>query len=189
MATLSDPVHISEDPILTREIETPLGPMIGAATSAGLCLLEFHDRRALASVCADLERRLGREFQVGDGPGAAHLHNAEEELRAYFAGRLKDFTVQLHAPGSEFDERVWAELRRIPFGATISYGELAVRIGNPNAQRAVGAANGRNRIAIIIPCHRVIESNGKMRGYGGGIDRKRKLLDLEGASSGRGMLF
>jgi methylated-DNA-[protein]-cysteine S-methyltransferase len=104
---------------------------------------------------------------------------ATEQLTAYFAGKLKRFEIPLGPAGTPFQQRVWTELQRIPYGKTISYGELANRIGNSKASRAVGLANGSNPISIIIPCHRVIGSNGKLVGYGGGLDTKRRLLDFE----------
>jgi methylated-DNA-[protein]-cysteine S-methyltransferase len=109
----------------------------------------------------------------------ARLRAARAQLRAYFADELKCFTVPLNLQGTEFQTRVWNELLNIPFGETISYGELAQRIGQPNASRAVGLANGRNPISIVVPCHRVVGSNGKLTGYGGGLPRKRWLLDHE----------
>ena len=107
------------------------------------------------------------------------FREAAHQLRAYFAGELTDFDLPLATGGAPFQQRVWAELLMIPYGSTISYGELARRIGNPKASRAVGAANGNNPISIIIPCHRVIGSNGKLTGYGGGIERKKYLLEFE----------
>jgi len=107
------------------------------------------------------------------------FREAADQLRAYFAGELTEFDLPLATAGAPFQRRVWAELRKIPYGSTISYGELARRMGNPNAARAVGAANGSNPISIIIPCHRVIGSNGKLTGYGGGIERKKFLLEFE----------
>jgi methylated-DNA-[protein]-cysteine S-methyltransferase len=109
----------------------------------------------------------------------ALLAKARGQLRSYFGGEQIEFDLPLSAEGTEFQKRVWAELRRIPYGTTISYGELARRIGQPAAVRAVGRANGQNPIAIIIPCHRVIGADGSLTGFGGGIDRKRALLDLE----------
>jgi len=109
------------------------------------------------------------------------LAEAVRQLEAYFSGRLRDFDLPLAPSGTPFQQKVWKALRKIPYGGTISYGELAARVGSPNGQRAVGAANGQNPIPIIIPCHRVIGSNGTMTGYGGGIPIKRKLLSLEGA--------
>lgn len=104
---------------------------------------------------------------------------ARKQLEAYFAGRMADFDLPLAMRGTEFQQQVWQELQNIPFGQTISYGELARRVGNPNSSRAVGAANGRNPISIIVPCHRVIGSNGKLTGYGGGMQRKEWLLAHE----------
>lgn len=104
---------------------------------------------------------------------------ARRQMEAYFAGELTEFDLPLNMIGTEFQKTVWRELLNIPFGVTISYGELAERVGNPSASRAVGAANGRNPISIIVPCHRVIGSNGKLTGYGGGIERKEWLLAHE----------
>jgi methylated-DNA-[protein]-cysteine S-methyltransferase len=107
------------------------------------------------------------------------FQEAAKQLKAYFAGELTEFDLPLAPAGTQFQQRVWAELRKIPYGSTINYGELARRVGNPKAARAAGAANGSNPISIIIPCHRVIGSNNHLTGYGGGIERKRFLLDLE----------
>jgi methylated-DNA-[protein]-cysteine S-methyltransferase len=107
------------------------------------------------------------------------LKEPVRQLRAYFAGELKDFDLPLAPKGTEFQQNVWAELCKIPYGETISYGELARRIGNPNASRAVGLANGSNPIPVVIPCHRVIGANGKLTGYGGGLPIKERLLALE----------
>ncbi len=104
---------------------------------------------------------------------------ARKQLQAYFAAELTEFDLPLNMQGTEFQKQVWQELQTIPFGVTISYGELAQRVGNPNSSRAVGAANGRNPISIIVPCHRVIGSNGKLTGYGGGMERKEWLLAHE----------
>ena len=173
------------DPIALTMIATPLGPMIGAAISEGLCLLEFFDRRAFRTELKDLVRLLGRPVVATDSvPARAHLEAVREELGAYFDGRLMEFKVPLVTPGTAFERQVWAGLLKIPFGRTCSYGQLAAVIGNPDASRAVGRANGRNRIAIAVPCHRVIESTGALRGYGGGLERKRFLLDLERRAAG-----
>jgi methylated-DNA-[protein]-cysteine S-methyltransferase len=107
------------------------------------------------------------------------LREARRQLEAYFAGELREFDLTLDPRGTEFQRRVWSELERIPWGETISYGELARRIGRPDASRAVGAANGRNPIPIVIPCHRVIGADGSLTGYGGGLPIKRKLLSIE----------
>ena len=118
----------------------------------------------------------------------ASLAAVREQLEAYFAGRLQQFEFGLNPAGTPFQRRVWMELRRIPFGETISYGELARRIGQPTASRAVGRANGQNPIAIVVPCHRVIGADGTLTGFGGGIDRKRWLLEHEAAAGGRGIV-
>jgi len=107
------------------------------------------------------------------------LGEARRQLEAYFAGELREFDLSLAPSGSEFHLRVWDELRKIPYGETISYGELASRVGDPTAARAVGAANGRNPLPVIVPCHRVIGADGSLTGFGGGLERKRKLLELE----------
>ncbi len=113
----------------------------------------------------------------------------KQQLCDYFAGASQDFAVSLKPKGTEFQMTVWSELLKIPFGKTISYGQLARRIGNPNASRAVGLANGQNPISIIVPCHRVIGANGKLTGYGGGIERKEFLLRLEKDASAKQLTF
>jgi len=123
-----------------------------------------------------------------DEPDAV-LTDAVAQLDAYFAGERTDFDLDLRPTGTEFQLRVWQALRDIPYGETISYGELARRVGNPSASRAVGLANGRNPISIVVPCHRVIGADGSLTGYGGGMDRKRLLLDLERRTAGEPALF
>jgi AraC family transcriptional regulator, regulatory protein of adaptative response / methylated-DNA-[protein]-cysteine methyltransferase len=162
--------------VMTTAIDTPLGPVIAGATDDGLCLLEFTDRRMLAYQVTRLQRLLARPLVPGDH---AHLRHIREELDRYFAGTLRSFTVPLVLRGTPFEERVWRELQRIPYGETCSYAALATRIDAPGAQRAVGRANGMNRIAIVIPCHRVVNSDGQLGGYGGGLRRKQWLLALE----------
>lgn len=159
-----------------RELTTPLGPMLAVAEERGLVLLEFTDRPALPRELQELEQRHGYAAVPGTHP---HLDMIERELDAYFAGELIEFGCPLRAPGTPFDQAAWAALREIPHGATSSYGELARRIGRPTSVRAVAAANGRNRLAIVIPCHRVIGRDGQLVGYGGGMRRKARLLDLE----------
>ncbi|MFF5183292.1 methylated-DNA--[protein]-cysteine S-methyltransferase [Streptomyces sp. NPDC000345] len=107
----------------------------------------------------------------------------EEQLKAYFAGELKEFTLRLRLRGTDFQRAVWDQLRRIPYGETRSYGELAEALGNPGASRAVGLANGKNPIGIIVPCHRVVGADGGLTGYGGGLDRKQRLLAFESGAS------
>lgn len=164
------------EPVVLSRILTPLGPMIGGATSEGICLLEFADRRMLET---QLER-VKRWFGVAGVPGSnAHLEKLKGELDNYFTGALRDFTVPLLLRGTEFQVAAWNQLLRIPYGQTISYEQQAAAMDRHGAQRAVGRANGDNRIAIIVPCHRVVRSNGDLCGYGGGLWRKKFLLDLE----------
>lgn len=113
---------------------------------------------------------------------AEPLREARRQLEEYFAGERREFSLALAPAGTDFQKSVWQALRGIPYGATMSYGELAARIGNPRAVRAVGLANGRNPISIVVPCHRVIGADGSLTGYGGGLERKRFLLALEGGS-------
>ena len=157
-------------------IETPLGPMVAAATDEGVCLLEYTDPRRLETQVAQLRRRIASRIVDGDHP---HLTALREQLAGYFARTLKQFTVPLVARGTPFEERVWQALLRIPHGQTRSYIEIARELGSPEGQRAVGRANGLNRIAIVIPCHRVVNHGGGLGGYGGGLWRKERLLDLE----------
>ena len=158
------------------EIETPIGEMLAAATDTQLLLFEFPHRRMIDTQLDRVRRAVGCELVPGESSVFAQLR---AELEEYFQGRRREFTVPLHVPGTPFQMKVWAELQRIPIGTTTSYARLADAIGQPNAVRAVARANGDNRIAILIPCHRVIGSNGELVGYGGGLWRKKKLLELE----------
>jgi AraC family transcriptional regulator of adaptative response/methylated-DNA-[protein]-cysteine methyltransferase len=162
--------------VMTTAIETPLGPMVAGATDEGLCLLEYTDRRMLEAQLERLSRLLGQPMLPGEHRFLKHIR---EELAAYFAGTLTTFETPVVYRGTTFEERVWRELTRIPYGQTIAYAQLADRVSSPGAQRAVGRANGMNRIAIVIPCHRVVNADGKLGGYGGGLWRKHWLLDLE----------
>ena len=162
--------------IMTTAIDTPLGPMIAGATDDGLCLLEFTDRRMLSAQVQRLSRLLGQPMLPGEH---RYLSQVKDELAQYLAGTLTTFATPLVYRGTPFEERVWRELVRIPYGETISYAQLADRVSSPGAQRAVGRANGMNRIAIVIPCHRVVNADGKLGGYGGGLWRKNWLLGLE----------
>jgi len=158
---------------------TDIGPMFACASSKGVCLLEFTDRRMLETEFKDLRKRLNAVILPGENP---HLEQVKMELQEYFQGKRKTFTVPLQTPGTDFQQYVWQGLRKIPYGQTRSYKEQAVALEKPKAVRAVASANGMNRIAIIIPCHRVIGSDGKLVGYGGGLHRKKWLLDLERAN-------
>jgi AraC family transcriptional regulator of adaptative response/methylated-DNA-[protein]-cysteine methyltransferase len=157
-------------------LPSPLGPLVAGATREGVCLLEFTDRRMLKAQF-EAVRKL---FQLPVVPGTnAYLESLQEELAAYFAGNLHSFSVPLVYPGTPFQRQVWNELLVIPYGETRSYQDLASAVGNPAAVRAVGRANGLNRIAILIPCHRVVNKHGDLGGYGGGLRRKQYLLNLE----------
>jgi AraC family transcriptional regulator of adaptative response/methylated-DNA-[protein]-cysteine methyltransferase len=164
------------DCIVVSWLESPLGPLIAAANDRGICLLEFTDRRMLETQFGTLKKLFACAIVPGDN---THLNQLRKELEKYFAGDLKQFSVPLVYPGTPFQERVWNELLRIPYGQTCSYEDLARRIGSADGQRAVGHANGTNRIAIVIPCHRVVNKDGRLGGYGGGLWRKQHLLDLE----------
>jgi methylated-DNA-[protein]-cysteine S-methyltransferase len=160
-------------------VASPIGPLTLVAAGAGL-----------AGVYMDAQRHLPAAAVLGepasqDGRGAAPLAAAASQLAEYFAGERTGFDLPLVMDGTDFQRRVWAALRDIPYGETISYGELAGRIGNASASRAVGLANGKNPVAVIVPCHRVVGSDGSLTGYGGGLDRKRFLLALEQRVSGQ----
>ena len=163
-----------------QTIETPLGDMLAIATDDALTLLEFTNRRALPTELRDVRARFGADAVEGTN---AILEQTEQELAEYFAGDRTEFSVPLTDHGTPFQKRVWDELHAIPFGRTRSYGEMAERLGKPGGSRAVGRANGANRIAIIVPCHRVIRTGGDLGGYGGKLWRKEKLLRHEGAGA------
>jgi AraC family transcriptional regulator of adaptative response/methylated-DNA-[protein]-cysteine methyltransferase len=164
-------------PVITvTRIETALGPMLAGSSEAGVCLLEFVDRRMIATQLDRLRARL----RVPLVPGKAALFDRlASELERYFSGELREFSVPLDLSGTPFQTKVWTLLRTIPYGETRSYGEQARLLGEPTAVRAVARANGDNRIAIVVPCHRVVGADGSLTGYGGGLWRKKWLLDLE----------
>lgn len=162
--------------VLLAWMPTPIGPMIAGATDDGICLLEFTDRRMLEAQFDTLRKRFGSPCVLGTNP---HLDRLRRELTDYFEGSGRRFSVPLVYPGTPFQQRVWAKLLDIPFGETWSYQQLAEALGDKAAVRAVGRANGMNRIAILIPCHRVVNKNGDLGGYGGGLRRKQHLLNLE----------
>ena len=162
--------------IVSCMLESPIGPLIACASESAVCLLEFTDRVALESQLAVVRRRFDCAVVPGRNQPLARL---ADELARYFAGTLAEFAVPITYPGTPFQVAVWDQLRRIPYGQTWSYEQLARRAGRPGAHRAAGAANGRNRLAILIPCHRVVNKSGQLGGYGGGLWRKRFLLDLE----------
>jgi len=168
--------------IKITKIETPLGEMIAGATDEGVCLLEFIDRRVLPKEYDDLTRLLKTTIEEGEN---LHLNSLREELVDYFYGNRKEFTISLVTPGTEFQQSVWSELLNIPYGSTRSYKEQAFALHITDSVRAVANANGMNRISIVIPCHRVIGANGHLTGYGGGLKRKKWLLDHEKKYSGK----
>jgi AraC family transcriptional regulator of adaptative response/methylated-DNA-[protein]-cysteine methyltransferase len=169
----------------TAWLRTPLGPMVAAATREGVCLLEFTDRRMLETQLEILNRRLRVPLVPGEND---HVRQLRSELGEYFAGRRRAFEVPLRVSGTPFQERVWGELQRIPYGQTRSYADVARALDSPGAVRAVGQANGMNRIAIVLPCHRVVNAGGQLGGYGGGLWRKRRLLALEQGQPIEGIL-
>ncbi len=162
------------------QIASPLGPIIIAGDSEAIYLVEFWDRRMLETQFEILEKRLGAIFFPGTNPC---IQNMEMELNAYFEGRLKRFETPIRFPGSPHQEKVWQTLIAVPYGETRSYAALSKEVGNADAVRAVARANGENRLAIVVPCHRIIGADGDLTGYGGGIWRKRYLLALEREAS------
>ncbi len=160
-------------------IDSPLGELLLAGDGEALTAVRMGVRHETATMSP---QRVG---PPPPGPGwqrdPAVFREAAGQLRSYFAGELREFDLGLDPHGTPFQRRVWAALRQIPYGTTISYAQLAAAVGRPSAERAVGAANGRNPIAVVIPCHRVIGASGELTGYGGGLARKRLLLELEGA--------
>ncbi len=162
-----------------NQIETPIGIMFTCAAEEGICLLEFADRRMLKTEL----QTIVRVFKAKIIKGKNHFFEIlEQQIAEYFTGSRKEFTVPIISPGTEFQEKVWKELLKIPYGQTRSYKQQAMALKNPGAIRAVAHANGLNRISILIPCHRVIGDNGELTGYGGGLWRKKYLLDLESSN-------
>ncbi|WP_116107363.1 methylated-DNA--[protein]-cysteine S-methyltransferase [Lewinella sp. IMCC34191] len=162
---------------LERIMDTPLGPLRLVATGRGLCKVAFVQEDFQLSVC--------EKADDADFPGAGGqdiLDMATAQLHEYFAGERTVFTVPLDMSGTGFQRAVWQELSKIPYGRTVAYGDLAQALGNPAAYQAVGSANGRNPVAIIVPCHRAVSRDGKLTGYAGGIERKKWLLRHESAT-------
>lgn len=161
-----------------KRIETPIGTMYAAATAEGICMLEFTDRKMLETEFKDLAKSLNAIIIQGENP---HFLTLEKELAEYFLGKRTEFTVPLSPVGTDFQKSVWKVLMKIPYGETWNYKKQSEVLGDAKKVRAVANANGMNKISILIPCHRVIGSNGTLTGYGGGIWRKQKLLELEKA--------
>lgn len=173
-----DPPGRARDKALLRAtwIESPLGPMLALAGDEGLELLEFVDRRALETELRALRAKLGSAIVPGEHP---ILTKTADQVREYFAGTRREFDITLKQRGSAFQLAAWSALCEIPYGETRSYSDMARRVGSAGAVRAIGRVNGQNQIAIVVPCHRVIRSDGSLCGYGGGKWRKQWLLDHE----------
>ena len=164
-------------PLIQHTYPTPLGDLVALFSPRGLCLLEFGvDTKGLSREWRDVERHAGAAAVPGEDDRTRALG---EQIAAYFKGRLTHFDVPLDLVGTPFQQQVWQALLKIPYGQTRSYGEQARGIGRPTATRAVAAANGQNKVSIVVPCHRVIGSDGSLTGYGGGLPRKTWLLALE----------
>lgn len=162
--------------LVFRDLESPLGKMIAGATDRGVCFLEWQDRGGVERIKQRVEKRYKMPLQKGNNP---HLDRLQKELTDYFAGKLKKFRVKIDVVGTRFEKKTWEQLLAIPYGETRSYSQIAKLLGKPGARRAVGRANGANYLSIVIPCHRVIEADGNLRGYGGKLWRKKYLLELE----------
>ncbi|ANF98647.1 [Fe-S]-binding protein [Paenibacillus bovis] len=160
------------------EMESPVGPVTLLQSAYGLCHLEFKTYSEAQSGLSTWSRRWYGEHEIVHSP--TQLGQAIDQLNEYFAGERQAFDLQLDLQGTAFQRQVWQALQVIPYGEVVSYKWIAVHIGSPSAVRAVGGANNRNPVSIIVPCHRVIGMNGQMVGYGGGLDRKELLLELEG---------
>ncbi len=166
--------------IIIKRYESPCGNLTLGSYGDKLCLCDWQVESHRNHVDRRLKKMLNAEFELGT---STVIETAVKELDEFFAGTRRDFDVPLLFVGTDFQKTVWNELLKIPYGKTVSYGEMARRIGNPNAVRALANANGANSISIFAPCHRVIGSDNSLTGYGGGLEAKRKLLTLEGAFS------
>ncbi len=166
--------------IIIKRYESPCGNLTLGSYGDKLCLCDWQVESHRNHVDRRLKKMLNAEFELGT---STVIETAVKELDEFFAGTRRDFDVPLLFVGTDFQITVWNELLKIPYGKTVSYGEMARRIGNPNAVRALANANGANSISIFAPCHRVIGSDNSLTGYGGGLEAKRKLLTLEGAFS------
>lgn len=171
------PIEFQKNLLLKIDgLETPLGEMVAIGDEQSLYVLEFIEHRELNSIAASLRKKMSLNLT----PGKTWVIRAiEDELSQYFKGSLKSFQTPIKMFGSPFQKKVWSELQKIPIGETCSYADIAERIENPLAVRAVGRANGANPLTLIVPCHRVINANGALGGYGGGIPRKKWLLSHE----------
>lgn len=172
--------------LVHTKAETPLGEMDILATDRGICLLEFDVRTDLNDEIKSLEKHFDATVTLGEN---RHTLEIKRQLREYFSGQRKVFSVPVVLVGTDFQVKVWNELKKVPYGTTRTYKEQSIALGDLKAIRAVAKANGSNKIAIVIPCHRIIGTDGKLTGYAGGIDRKRFLLNLERKLAGPKDLF
>jgi len=168
--------------LVCKYIDTPVGKMRMGATDAGICLFDFQYRKSIDTIMSRVENTLGMKASEGEHP---YFIKLEQQIDEYFKGVRKDFDLPLHLVGSPFQVSVWEGLLQIPYGETRSCKKQSIVLGNEKAIRAVASANGENSIAIIVPCHRVIGTNGSLTGYGGGLPRKKWLLEHEWKHSGR----
>ena len=168
--------------IFLNHIDTPVGKMRIGASDEGICLFDFQYRKSIDSIMKRIKTLSGKKFTEGEHP---YFKLLEQQINEYFLGIRKEFDLPLHLVGTPFQKSVWEGLLQIPYGETRSYKQQSIFLGNEKAIRAVATANGENGIAIIIPCHRVIGTNGSLTGYGGGLQRKKWLLDLERKYSGK----
>lgn len=170
--------------LYTTTLDSPLGPLLIAADDERIYLVEYAQEERSQRQLKRVVERLQATSEPGSSPPAEQLG---AELAAYFAGESCEFTTPIQSVGTPFQERVWAALLQIPLGETCSYGDIARQVGDARAVRAVGTANGANPISILVPCHRVVRTGGALGGYGGGLDRKRWLLDHERAMVGEAL--
>lgn len=168
--------------ITIKNIDTPLGKMRVGAVDEGICLFDFEYRRMMDSIMKRIQTTLNKEFTEGEHE---HIDLLEHQMKEYFAGTRQAFDLPLYPVGTDFQKRVWDGLQQIPYGETRSYKRQSIFLGDEKAIRAVARANGENGIAIIIPCHRVIGENGSLVGYGGGLSKKKWLLEHEIKHSGK----
>jgi len=175
---------LKKSKLIFKEVKTPIGDMVFGSSDKGLCLLDFKYRKSFPRIFKRIKEYFGDNITYGS---SEFIELAENELKQYFKGDLMVFTVPLDIRGSEFQLKVWDALLKIKYGKTNSYLEIGKKIGRPEAVRAIANANGQNGLAVIIPCHRVIGSDGSLTGYGGGIAIKKKLLQIE-SKNGRGKI-
>ncbi len=174
------------EPVVVHTWRTPFGELLLGSYNNELCLCDWRYRRMRTTIDARIQRGLRAEYTEG---ASLVIEEAKAQLNAYFAGERTTFDLSLRMVGTDFQQRVWKALLAVPYGTTMSYAELTAKVAEPTAIRAVAAANGANALSILVPCHRIIGSNGEMTGYAGGVGVKRRLLGLEGAKPGRPDLF